>query len=90
MARVGAFRIDGLMLWFWSNDHEPPHFNAKRNGEWQAKVNFLRPTESMLEVVWSKKKMQANHRRRLCRLAEQHRFALLQQWEEIQSGQHGH
>ncbi len=89
MPRVGAFQIDGLILWFWSDDHEPPHFNAKRNGEWEAKVHFMRPKEQMLEIVWSERSIRGNHRRELCRLAEQHRLALLQQWEEIQEGQHG-
>lgn len=89
MARVAAFRIDGLTLWFWSDDHEPPHFNAKRNGEWEVKVYFLLEPSNMIEVKWTRKAMRGNHRRELCRLAEEHRLALLQQWEEIQGGQHG-
>lgn len=41
MARVRAFEIDGLVLWFFSYDHDPPHFHAKRAGEWEVRVYFL-------------------------------------------------
>jgi hypothetical protein len=89
MTRVAAFQIDGLTLWFWSDDHEPPHFNAKRSGEWQVKVCFMRAANEMIEVEWMTRTIRGNLRRRLCRLAEEHRLALLRQWEEIQGAQHG-
>jgi hypothetical protein len=41
MAVIKAFSIAGMKLWFYSNDHEPPHFHAKRNGEWEMRVKFL-------------------------------------------------
>ena len=88
MVKVAAFQIDGVTLWFWSDDHEPPHFNAKRNGEWEVEVHFMRAPNEMIEVKWITRKMRGNLRRELCRLAEEHRLALLQQWEEIQEGQH--
>ena len=48
MAIVRAFEIPGLTLWFWSNDHEPPHFHAKRRGEWEVKVHFLLDAAEMV------------------------------------------
>ena len=51
MATVTAFQIDGLKIWFWSNDHEPPHFHVKRRGEWEVKVFFLLSPNDMIEVL---------------------------------------
>ena len=57
MATVAAFRIEGLKLWFWSQDHEPPHFHAKRAGEWEVKVQFMLAPANMIEVeCWSRKR----------------------------------
>ncbi len=50
MAGVAAFEIDGITLWFWSDDHEPPQFHAKRNGEWEVKVHFMRAPNEMIKV----------------------------------------
>ena len=38
-----------MKLWFYSNDHEPPHFHAKRRGQWEFKVLFLEAAEDMFE-----------------------------------------
>jgi hypothetical protein len=35
MPKVKCFEIPGLYFWFWSDDHDPPHFHAKRRGEWE-------------------------------------------------------
>jgi Domain of unknown function (DUF4160) len=35
MPRVACFEIPGLTCWFWSNDHDPPHFHVKREGEFE-------------------------------------------------------
>jgi hypothetical protein len=42
-----------LMPANWSNDHEPPHFHARRAGEWEVKVHFLLEPAEMIEVVWA-------------------------------------
>ncbi|MGN6726648.1 MAG: DUF4160 domain-containing protein, partial [Tepidisphaeraceae bacterium] len=42
MARLTCFSIPGITCWFWPNDHKPPHFHAKRNGQWEVRVYFLR------------------------------------------------
>lgn len=60
MLEVRAFRMQGVALWFWSDDHEPPHFNAKQNGEWEVKVKFMRRRTKMLEIVWTRRRMRGN------------------------------
>ena len=53
MADVACFEIPGLKCWFWSSDHNPPHFHVKRVGEWEMKVNFLEQNEDeVFELVW--------------------------------------
>lgn len=87
MATVAAFEVSGLELWFWSDDHDPPHFHAKRRGEWEVKVHFLMDRSEMIEVKWENKKPSGRKFRELTSLAEEHRVELLTQWEEIQSQQ---
>ena len=38
MPRLEAFSIPGLDLFFNSLDHLPPHFHARRRGEWEIRV----------------------------------------------------
>jgi hypothetical protein len=52
MATVRAFSAPGLKLWFYSNDHEPPHFHAKHTGQWEVKVYFLEDADRMFEAQW--------------------------------------
>jgi hypothetical protein len=85
MATVKAFEIAGLKLWFWSNDHDPPHFHAKRNGEWEVKIRFMHAPSDMIEVKWSTGKISAKALKSLRSLAEKHRVALLAEWEEVQN-----
>ena len=83
MATVRPFEIPGLKLWFWSFDHEPPHFHVKRKGEWEIKVHFMRAPGEMIEVIGTGRGPGRNMRRQITRLAETHRVELLEQWEEI-------
>lgn len=55
VARVTAFSLPGLDLWFNSSDHLPPHFHARRAGEWEIRVFFLLCREGHLErtTKWS-------------------------------------
>lgn len=90
MAKVEAFEIPGIKCWFWSNDHEPPHFHAKRDGAWEVRVEFLGPEDSMLSYVsWSKREMSQRDRERLCDNAVAFRHELLLQWEAIQEQNDG-
>jgi hypothetical protein len=88
MATVEAFQVAGLKLWFWSHDHEPPHFHAKRSGEWEVRVHFLFDAAEMVEVVQARNKQPSRKDlKELTALAEAHRAELLAQWEEIHSDQ---
>lgn len=88
MANITAFAIRGLKLWFWSNDHEPPHFHAKRAGEWEVKVYFMLDQSEMVEVEgWSKKRPPRKILKELTTQAEANRILLLEQWEEIRSAE---
>jgi hypothetical protein len=83
MARVKAFSIPGMNLWFWSNDHEPPHFHAKRDGKWEVRVNFLLAKEQMIEVKWSCAPISAKDRKLLQENSEAFRMELFQEWSDI-------
>ncbi len=82
MATIRAFQIPGLRIWFWSNDHDPPHFHVQRRGEWVIKVEFLASAEAMFEVV-SGKRPKAAIQKKLAELVAAHRAELLEQWDEL-------
>lgn len=79
-----AFRLAGLELYFFSNDHLPPHFHAEKAGEWEVRVMFMRDPDEMIEVVVSFKanKPSKGHLKDLKAKAEKNRVALLQEWED--------
>ena len=83
MAVVRAFAVEGIKCWFWSDDHEPPHFHAKKAGEWEVQVYFLLDPGQMIEVVWTAKRPAAKTLAAITSRAEQHRVELLEQWEGI-------
>ncbi len=41
MGELAAFSIEGMKIWFWSKDHNPPHFHVKRDGQYEYRVFFL-------------------------------------------------
>ena len=86
LARVAAFAVAGLDLWFNSSDHIPPHFHARKPGTWEIRVFFLLCTEDALafEVKWPPDATGPNRRERdaLLRGALDHRVALLLEWEQ--------
>ncbi len=80
MPKVDCFAIPGLECWFWSNDHDPPHFHVKREGEWELKVNFLAGESDMFELQWGVSP-KAKILREIARAAEANRVVLLAEWE---------
>jgi hypothetical protein len=84
MAKIRCFSIAGMQLWFYSNDHEPPHFHARRKGEWEYRVRFLESVNEMFELVSSMKKAQMSKadREKLRKMVETHRMEILQEWEQ--------
>ena len=51
MATVSYFTVPGIEMWIVSGDHEPPHFHARRRGEWSAKVLFLEGRDRMIRAT---------------------------------------
>lgn len=83
MGSVDAVALEGLDLWFSSSDHLPPHFHAKRRGEWEIRVYFLLCTddELVLDVKWAKKDPSAKVLARIRKVVVEHRAELLREWE---------
>jgi hypothetical protein len=84
MAKLECFSIAGVQLLFYSNDHGPPHFHAKRSGEWEYRVKFLLGEGDMFELVRTTKKAQMSKadRELLRTKVEAHRFEILREWEQ--------
>ena len=83
LGRVDVFVIAGLDLWFNSHDHGPPHFHARRPGEWEIRVYFLSSTEERLdfEVRWGREPPGA-YVRTLTEHVTTGRAELLNEWEQ--------
>jgi len=88
VGRVEAFVIDGLVLWFWSDDHGPPHFHVKRAGEWELRVYFLETTAGVLahEMKWGAPPA-AKLLSQIAQEVVDHREALLAEWERKTCGE---
>jgi len=79
MGRVEALEVAGLVLWFNSNDHLPPHLHAERPGKWGVAIRFLRPRDEMIEVIWGRGPS-GRERRELLDRVEARRFELHAEW----------
>lgn len=82
MGKLGCFLIEGIDCWFWSSDHRPPHFNARRRGEWEVRVFFMNRKSEMIEPGRGSGRIPRVHRKLLTDLAEQYREELLKEWEK--------
>ncbi len=80
MPKIACFEIPGLLCWFWSNDHNPPHFHMKREGKWGLKVNFAEGEERMFELEWGDPP-RMKVLRQIAKIVEEHRVQLLAEWE---------
>ncbi len=82
MGQVDAFVVGGLDLWFNSDDHRPPHFHARRPGEWEIRVFFLTCTirDLRFEIKWGRGPGRT-YRRELLARVEEYRDRLLEEWE---------
>lgn len=78
-------QIDSLEIIFYSNDHEPEHFHARKPGEWEIRVYFRFCTADHLEYEekWTLKSAgpSKKDRERLCDYVQQHRNSLEHEWE---------
>jgi Domain of unknown function (DUF4160) len=83
MAKLACFTIPGIELWFFSHDHLPPHFHAKRRGQWEIRVFFLESSANeMLKVVWPKgKEISKGDLELLEAKVKAFRAEILEEWE---------
>jgi hypothetical protein len=83
LGKVGCIEIDGLSLWFNSNDHLPPHFHANKPGEWEIRIYFLRCSEGGLDfdVKWGDGPT-GRLQRELLTMVLANRTALFAEWEQ--------
>jgi hypothetical protein len=83
MSKVSSFTIAGIDCWFNSQDHRPPHFHARRKGQWHVRVFFLMPKSGMIEPVTRHlARMAKADRNALREMGAAHREELLGEWEE--------
>ena len=86
MVNVRSFQIAGVRCWFWSNDHEPPHFHIEaEDGDWNAKVFFLLDDDQMIQDVYARKSsgIPTQMRKVLYNEIGLNRIDLLMQWEDL-------
>lgn len=81
MAKIDCFSIEGVQCWFNSQEHKPPHFHAKRRGEWEYRVYFQKLENEMLEVKWRNGRISRQDNKSLCDKASTFREELLKEWE---------
>ena len=83
MAKLECFAIPGIELWFFSHDHSPPHFHAKRKGQWEVQVYFLeRSTGNMFKVKWPRgKEVPRGDLKLLEEKVQAYRAELFDEWE---------
>ena len=82
MGRVEAFELSGMDCWFPSQDHRPPHFHAKRRGEWEVRVFFLNDRTQMVERKQGYRgRIKAGDLKSIYEVSERFREELLLEWE---------
>lgn len=87
MARVKAFRVDGVVMTIPSGDHEPAHIHARRPGEWEAKVYIRESADRIIELIRPPNaSMKNTHRRAIIDGVESFRNQLLEEWDACQAG----
>lgn len=82
MGKVDTFKLEGVECWFYSQDHSPPHFHARKRGKWHVRVYFMQARDRMLERVRGPRSpLPGGDIRVVCDAAERHRAQLLREWE---------
>ena len=90
MAKVRAFGLNGLELWFNTNDHLEPHFHVSpTSDDWEFRVFFLEAETLMFEAKRPKNaKLSGRIRRQLAQNSSANRQELLDQWNEVVPEEH--
>lgn len=83
MGKVTSFNLVGIECWFYSNEHKPPHFHAKRAGQWHVTVSFLESRVTMIKRAKGPSgRIKKADRVALLDMAQLYREELLKEWEE--------
>jgi hypothetical protein len=83
MGKVSSFHLDGIDCWFWSQEHRPPHFHARKKECWEVQVYFLKTKNEMLVMVKSLRgRISSKDANALTNNAERYRAELLKEWEK--------
>lgn len=72
-------RFDGIRIFIYPGDHDPPHFHAWR-ADYRLKVDIN-------ELAVTSGRMPSRYERRLLVWAREHRDELMVAWEQIREGQ---
>ena len=85
MGKVECFAIDGLELFFLSNDHLPQHFHVKKAGSWEIRVYFMRCSkekELNFDIKFPRNAtIPSKDQKKILNLVLKNRSALLREWE---------
>jgi hypothetical protein len=78
-------QLQGYEIFWFSNDHDPPHFNVEKRGHWRIKVHFTLSTDDHLEfkAIWQNQKriLSGKEQKLLCKYIKINRVHLLDEWE---------
>lgn len=84
MGKVKCFKIDGLELLFYSNDHLPEHIHIRKSGKWEIRVYFLLCSEKRgldFTVKWSDDVgISSKEKKQILKLVLENRTKLLEEW----------
>jgi hypothetical protein len=86
LGKLQSFKIDGLDLFFNSNDHRPEHFHVRKSGAWEIRVYFLRCSKGK-ELVCDIKyppnaQISTKEKNKILKLVLENRSKLLIEWEQ--------
>lgn len=83
MPALEAISVDGIRLWFNSDDHMPPHFHASRPGEWEIRVYFTSSFDELdYDVRWQVKRPRRKALNDILASVQEARVELFEEWEE--------
>ena len=86
MGKVQSFKLEGLDLFFNSNDHRPPHFHARKSGAWEIRIYILLCSKENGLVFTSKyppnPEISSKEKKQILRLVLENREQLLDEWEK--------
>lgn len=86
MAEVEAFKVAGVRMFIPSGDHGPPHFHARRPGQWKARVFFMEAEARLFQDVKPPNaRIGSSDRKAIIKGIRDHRKALLMEWEACQA-----